>query len=266
MLYPDSTSSVSPEFQEIATEYYSQFPLEIRTTQLNTTHKRTASFEPYDVLFGQIKDAVNLGLKVPAAKKSEKIRNLLQSRSFRESDSEDVFSDDLNWESESDSECDCESLIEFRTDGEFASIELAVEIMTEKLEEVEKAQNQVELDQHFQNELLKSSMLADFHERYILKALERKRLDGEAETAVGGMNLAQSVWKETLQANPMQFLENIGRNLPSKEEDIGLTATIHEMEELVEISESSKEYSKYIPSFATRLNVDDKLFEKEGLN
>ncbi|KAJ3312305.1 hypothetical protein HDV04_003198 [Boothiomyces sp. JEL0838] len=262
MLYPDSSSSVSPEFQEIATEYYSQISIEYRDLQSKSTHKRTASYEPYEVIFSQVKDAVKLGLQIPQ-KNTSKTNNTLKTRSIKESDSEERFSDDLDWESESDSDCDCESLIEFRTDGEFASLQKVVETMTEKLDEVVKVHNQVELDQRFQSELLKSSMLADFHERYILKALERRRLENDTiENIKKDVNLAQSVWNETLQANPMQVLENIGRNLPPKEDDIGLTATIHEMEELVEISDSSKEYSKYIPSFATRLNVDDKLFDQ----
>ncbi|KAJ3271454.1 hypothetical protein HDV01_006660 [Terramyces sp. JEL0728] len=264
MLYPDSTTTLSPDFQEIATEYYAQTTQEYRDHQSNVSHRRTASFEPYDVIFGQIKDAVKIGLQTLSNKPTRNTGANTKPRTLSDSDLEDRYSDGLDWESDSDGENDCESLIEFRTDGEFASLKAAVETMAEKLDDVVKVQNQIEMDQQFESELLKSSMLADFHERYILKALERRRLEETTNASDSNdMQLAQSVWKETMQANPMQVLENIGRNLAHQEEEIGLSATIHEMEELVEISESSKEYSKYIPSFATRLNVTDEMLDKE---
>jgi hypothetical protein len=121
------------------------------------------------------------------------------------------------------------------------------------------------LDELFQSELSRATVLAEFHERYIHRVLERRRELNDNTTNLGHFE-RHRIWQETMNDHPMLALENIGRSLranparPSVLEQQDSEATIQEIvDSVVEISASSHSFSQFILTDVPQLHLDEQL-------
>ena len=275
------------DFSTLAKEYQDGLPQEYLDQYGNSepSMPRSSSFEAYESLYLKMSQQVRGKLTNIKQRKRKNVgkfdAKLVAGGAVEESESEvddqGATSNELYWEEDTDSTCsDSEDLIAFRNDLEFLDITKSAPIdiiqplpVSTKLS-VPSPQSDVaetihDLDEQFQKELSKASILADFHERYILASLERKRLGLQTT-----QHDSRRLWQETIDANPLVALENISRSLLSVERQTpephqtssGSIRELVEGEEGITLSQRSQEYHGFIPNISPRLDIDDDFLER----
>ncbi|KAJ3329887.1 hypothetical protein HDU91_003733, partial [Kappamyces sp. JEL0680] len=246
-------------------------------------------------LYSQMTESVKANLSTFKVKRAKKKTH--QAKGHRLETTDEDVSDanlttldgkQLEWEEDTNSApgSDDEALIDFRTDLESAPIyqaaTSAVDMVGKPLprpvhpeaEVVELAMPSAQdLNDLFHAELGKASILADFHERYILASLERKR-NSELDDPALQTHDATKAWRESIDAHPLIALEDISRSMLAKgishsgaafhhgEPAVSRQTTIRELqegEETVQLSSASKLFTGYLPLDTPRLDVDEEL-------
>jgi hypothetical protein len=270
---------MSSEFLTLAKEYQATLEKEFVESQKNLKKSHSATFEDYGSLFNKMTEQVKGKLTNLKSKKTSKLSVTLafnQAKKIRQMESEsenDDYGNTLDWEEDTNSDTcsDREELIEFRTDLEIThqhSEPLSIkknDDISESLNTPASTLTSHELDNHFQKELTKATILADFHERYILSTLEKRRQCIPVDS-----NEARRLWQETVDANPLMALENISRSLlsgdlTSLEPYQTSTSTIKELtfeEQNTPLSHGSRKFANFIPSSTPKLDIDDLLLER----
>lgn len=265
---------MSSEFSALSREYQASLDKDFISSQKEMKSSASATFEDYGKLYEKMTLQVKGKLTSLKSKKTSKLSATLamkQAKKSRQIESEserdeDSNTNNLDWEEDTNSDTcsDREELIEFRTD-------LDVPHQTSQPISIQKNDapdaitpsstlTVLDLEDHFQQELSKASILADFHERYILSTLEKKRNGIEVDLQAE----ARRLWQETVDANPLVALENISRSLLSGENRFESDfekqgASIREVtgdEQNIPLSQSSRHFANFIPSAAPQLDLD----------
>lgn len=275
---------MSSEFSALSKEYQATLDKDFLESQKEMKTSASATFEDYSSLYSKMTQQVKGKLTSLKSKKTSKLSATLamnQAKKSRQMESESERDEDsnainLDWEEDTNSDTcsDREELIEFRTDLDVPHqasqpINIHPHVAPDAITP-SSTLTALDLDDHFQKELSKASILADFHERYILSTLEKKRngvaVDLQAE--------ARRLWQETVDANPLVALENISRALLSGEARLesgaqeNQGASIRELasdEQNIPLSRGSHHFAAFIPSAAPRLDVeglDEELLKK----
>jgi hypothetical protein len=231
------------EFAELAREYHESLgDYEPEKIECN------AFFQSYDSMWDQIQLQVTNQLPKTRTKNGQ--------------------DDSLDWEFESDEELDEEEVDAFR-DEPLSRPELVERQDTFKEVEEEPTNYRV-LEDHFHQELSKAHILAEFDERYIQSVLQIRR---ESNGNTQGLELGERhrLWEQTVKEHPLLVLENLSRGLmnqasrPAPRPEFVAqesTATIQGLEDdVIELSEASRTFSRFIPNTVPQLNVDQDLLE-----
>jgi hypothetical protein len=261
------------EFTFLSREYKSTLEQDYILEQEKTI-PRTSSFTAYDALYSKMTASVKGKFKTFKRAKKDKI----------ETDEEVEIEGALDWEEDTISgDISEEELIDFRSDLEYLTLPQAAtsavvdlnlnafaSVALLETEELIVTPSPQELNDRFHQELNKASILADFHERYILASLERRR-----NSEVGNQDKTENAtraWRESIDANPLIALEDISRTMLARGishsgEKIGghrPQPVLYELdtdEEVHTLSDQSKSFSSFIPGIAPRLAIDEKMIE-----
>ncbi|KAJ3000627.1 hypothetical protein HDV02_004312 [Globomyces sp. JEL0801] len=266
----------STSFSTLSAEYHSTLTSEYIKETSDNQHGlvRTSSYESYDKIYQKIQSTV-----------IETLNNKKNSKMVDESNDSDEETDELSWETSSNTSAKTEVLLDFRPDLTTTEQPIIYNDSNQIETEVHVPEKSVgELEQQFEKELLNSTILADFHERYIVRSLESKREAQEMEmidieSDLDGMN-ARKAWMDVMTANPMMMLETLGRSISQSKAAAAYSSSsgdsfrkaeslpISSIDELGDdddgftLNESSRKFARFIPQVIPRLNVTEAMINE----